>query len=170
MVSSFLTGARNRAMLTGRPVGVVLDRLQGLPQACVALSYAEVPAPYAGDTVNSNISVNAAGQVVGFSVSGGASTDVGWIGTIRVGDLVRFNYQGPYFQFIPAPNVASNQQAYDPTTGYYYQDPAQASYPWYLASLPGSTAVPPVGIYRFQIIRAGKARGRWNPTARPDGD
>ena len=52
LVSSFISAARSRAIETGRPVGVMLERYNGLPFA-MSLSYVEVPPTYAGDTVNS---------------------------------------------------------------------------------------------------------------------
>ncbi|HEX3654387.1 MAG TPA: hypothetical protein VHV55_01200, partial [Pirellulales bacterium] len=41
----FINSARNRAMVTGRPMGVWIDRLAGLPEAAMAISYAQVPEP-----------------------------------------------------------------------------------------------------------------------------
>ena len=173
ITAAMFTGARNRAMQSGRPVGVVLSRMQGLPEACVTLSYAEVPPPYAGDSLQSTVvttsAIGPAGTpcffVQGLSpvsdgMGGYQSTDVGWINSVRVGDLIRFNNQGPYFQLVPNTSAANsnNAQAYDQTTGFYNHDPATSTaatgYWWQIAPLPGGTSVPPVGTYRYQIIRA----------------
>jgi type II secretory pathway pseudopilin PulG len=54
-VNVFLNSARNRAIQTGRPAGVWLDRMQGLPEACASLSYAQVPEPYSGDYADSGL-------------------------------------------------------------------------------------------------------------------
>ena len=40
-------------MQSGRSYAVVLDRVPGLPEACVTISYAESPPLYAGDTMQS---------------------------------------------------------------------------------------------------------------------
>ena len=92
MVNVFFAGARNRAMQTGRPVGVMLERFNGLPDAAMTLSYCEVPPPYAGDTATSKIHI-ASGQVDRFTTS-----DVGWTGLIRQGDLLKLNYQGHLYR------------------------------------------------------------------------
>lgn len=55
MVSVFISSARQRAMETNRPAGVWVERMQGLPEACVSLSYAHVPEPYAGDFLDSTL-------------------------------------------------------------------------------------------------------------------
>jgi type II secretory pathway pseudopilin PulG len=169
IVSSTLIGARNRAMQSGKPYAVVLDRLNGLPEACVSLAYAEVPPPYSGDSTASNMTVQTAigpsGATLYFITgltpnSVPQSTDIAWLGTVKVGDFVRFNSQGTYFQLVP--NVitanAGNQQAYDLSTGYYNQDPAPSDsshYWWQITAPPGVTAIPPVGTnLRYQISRA----------------
>jgi prepilin-type N-terminal cleavage/methylation domain-containing protein len=91
LVSSYITGARARAIETGRPVGVMFERFNGLPFS-MNLSYVEVPQPYAGDTVNSRILVTAGGQVTSF-VSG----DTQWNGLLHVGDLLKLDFKGPLY-------------------------------------------------------------------------
>src|SRR5438128_656045 len=49
MVNVFINAARNRAIQTGRPAGLWIDRLDGRAEAAVALSYAQVAEPYTGD-------------------------------------------------------------------------------------------------------------------------
>ena len=49
----FINSARNRAMATGRPMGVWIDRMSGLPEASMSVSYAQVPEPYSGDYADS---------------------------------------------------------------------------------------------------------------------
>lgn len=53
LVSGFLTGAKTRAQATGRPVGVLFERLPGNLNASMTLSYVEVPPPYSGDLLGS---------------------------------------------------------------------------------------------------------------------
>ena len=50
LVSSYFSMARSRAIETGRPVGVVVERNNGQPFG-FQLSQVEVPPPYAGDIV-----------------------------------------------------------------------------------------------------------------------
>ncbi|MFZ5831102.1 MAG: prepilin-type N-terminal cleavage/methylation domain-containing protein, partial [Planctomycetota bacterium] len=61
-VSVYLGSARNRALETGRPCGVVLMRAieEG---GCDRLSQVEIPPPYAGDTMESTVRVQATGTV-----------------------------------------------------------------------------------------------------------
>src|SRR5271170_5392403 len=49
MVNVFINAARNRAIESGRPAGIWLDRLAKMNEACVSMAYAQVPLPYAGD-------------------------------------------------------------------------------------------------------------------------
>src|SRR5271170_6213593 len=49
MVNVFINAARNRAVESGRPSGIWLDRLSNMNEACVSMAYAQVPQPYAGD-------------------------------------------------------------------------------------------------------------------------
>lgn len=55
MVSTFINAARNRAIETGRPAGVWLERSRGLPEVCENLYMAEIPAPYGGDFLDSTV-------------------------------------------------------------------------------------------------------------------
>jgi type II secretory pathway pseudopilin PulG len=55
MVSTFFNAARNRAIESGRPAGVWLERLPGMREACVTLHFAEIPPAYAGDFLDSSI-------------------------------------------------------------------------------------------------------------------
>ena len=91
LTSSFISGARARAIETGRPFGVMLERFNGLPMA-MQLSYVEVPAPYAGDTLSSKVTV------FGGAISGLLpSSDILWKNVIRYGDQVRLDYKGPLY-------------------------------------------------------------------------
>lgn len=55
MVSTFINAARNRAIESGRPAGVWIERLPGLREAATTLYYAEVPPVYAGDFLDSSV-------------------------------------------------------------------------------------------------------------------
>ena len=56
VASTFISGARSRAIQTGREVGVQVQRFNGNPWAS-SLSYVEVPPPYGGDTLASRMLV-----------------------------------------------------------------------------------------------------------------
>jgi prepilin-type N-terminal cleavage/methylation domain-containing protein len=120
LITSYLAGARTRAIQTGRPFGVTIEPQGGLTAASVSLSYAEVYAPWAGDTLGSgahiistaamtvpanpsvgrparfhgrlDFFINTAGLPVGQPV-----VESGWRELIRPGDLIRFNYNGHYY-------------------------------------------------------------------------
>ncbi len=53
MVNVFINAARNRAVESGRPAGIWLDRLSNMNEACVSMAYAQVPQPYSGDYADS---------------------------------------------------------------------------------------------------------------------
>jgi len=163
LTSTMFIGARNRAMQSGRPVGVVLSRMPGLPEACVSLAYADVPLPYAGDSQQSKALITYAGPIPflqAFSPTYDSmgnltgSGDVGWMGTVRVGDLIRFNGQGAWYQI----GRPVNANAID-ANGFFVMDPATPSVSpspaWPLALLNGANAaMPNSGLLRFQIQRA----------------
>lgn len=146
LVSSYIASARSRAMETGRPVAVVIERFNpGLSSSTLAtaqqaaanqaaltanlqpfslyLSTAESPLPYSGDFVASTIDVVATpnpnpppqwpwsasstppyasnplypSQVA--MVLRGPAADNWQAQRIRIGDGIRFNYQGPIYYF-----------------------------------------------------------------------
>jgi len=93
----YFTSARIRAMETGRPVGVMFDRLPEQAEACRVLRQAEVPPPYAGDFANSRIHIESANVgTMSATVSFPTGDAVG--GMIQPGDLLRLNYQGHFWR------------------------------------------------------------------------
>jgi prepilin-type N-terminal cleavage/methylation domain-containing protein len=104
-VDVYISSARNRAMETGRPCGVMIRRMDGLPQCAAVLQQVEVPPPYAGDTLN------ATAQLQMGPVSGGLATVSAQltpqINTTLVdpGDLVQFNHQGPMYEIVGPPQL-----------------------------------------------------------------
>jgi type II secretory pathway pseudopilin PulG len=89
MVNVFVSNARNRAEASGRPYGVEIERLPGLPLAAAVLHQVEVPPPYGGDFQNSRIGIDSAG-LVSFPQGDDPYTP----GLIQPGDSLKLNYQG----------------------------------------------------------------------------
>jgi prepilin-type N-terminal cleavage/methylation domain-containing protein len=111
LVTSYLQGARTRAIQTGRPFGVMIEAVQGIPETAVQLSYAEVQAPWAGDFADTRAHIIAqtlTGDTfirggIGFFVdsTGAVQGNSGWIGLLRPGDIVKLGYQGAYYAIQP---------------------------------------------------------------------
>ncbi len=120
LTSSFISGARARAIETGRPAGVMLERFNGLPMA-MQLSYVEVPAPYAGDTLDAKVPVTN-GEITGISGSG-------WMNSIRYGDSVKLNYKGPIYTLASVQTTSTPNP--DPLAGTVVTAPSGTSH-WYL--------------------------------------
>lgn len=101
-VTVFLDRARSRAIETGRPCGVIFARADNTPNASVMLYQAEVPPPYAGDTLDTRINT--------ITYTGGAIT-----GTItpalsvvpKAGDLLQINNQGIWYKILPGITATS---------------------------------------------------------------
>ncbi|MGD9127638.1 MAG: prepilin-type N-terminal cleavage/methylation domain-containing protein [Planctomycetia bacterium] len=102
MVSTYLSVARNRAIETGRPCGVLFQRVNGNHNASVQMIQVQEPAPYAGDSVDSRARVT--GNTV--TIYG---TDAAKLDMIRAGDMIQLNHQGPWY------SVGADQE--DNTTG-----------------------------------------------------
>jgi hypothetical protein len=90
-VDIFFGAARNQALSSGRPAGVMLERLPTRPEACVTLYQIEEPPPYAGEYVNSRALVQIRGS---YLQMWGKLTGTIAPGMVRVGDKVQFNQQG----------------------------------------------------------------------------
>ncbi len=91
----YLGAARNRAMATGRPVGVALQRFENEPNVCFVLDRVEGRPPYAGETVNSRARVRAGAGGIQAEFDGGFNP-----GRVRAGDRVQFDHQGPWYRIV----------------------------------------------------------------------
>ncbi len=94
-VNVYLGAARNRAMVTGRPVGVAFQRFSTddpYYNMCVTLHQLETPPPYAGETMSSYAQVHFSGSALTAQLSDGAAT----VTKVQVGDHIQFNHQGPW--------------------------------------------------------------------------
>lgn len=100
-VSVFFGAARSRAMETGRPVGVSIERLKMQPDAAVTLRMVEEPPLYAGDVIGARVRVRRLGTTNRFQVlfvpPGDVAAMLTQVVPVHVGDLMRFEYQAvPY--------------------------------------------------------------------------
>jgi len=146
-VSTFISGARTRAMELGRPVGVMIERDAAQPHVGIRLSYAVVPEPYTGDTPGSTIVVR-----TGFVIHDDTAlpplqafprSDVGYLKMVRPGDTLRLNYQGRSFRLTGSVDTQG-----------FLEQPIDASKKWILVSdSPMPTAFPFNQPLPFQIYR-----------------
>ncbi|MEN6556606.1 MAG: prepilin-type N-terminal cleavage/methylation domain-containing protein, partial [Thermoguttaceae bacterium] len=94
MVNVYLSSARNRAIETGRPCGVLL-RCATSGTCAMTLDQCEVPPSYSGLTENSTLVVTAA-TTSSMATITGTSSDFD-ISQISVGDTIQLNGQGPWY-------------------------------------------------------------------------
>ena len=109
-VNIYLNAARNQAVASGRPVGVLFRRNEATPNAATILEQVEIPAVYAGETINAAVRVQdwtianpnvtpptyywPGMTVLKVRVRVGELSN----GLIRRGDLVKLNQQGPTYR------------------------------------------------------------------------
>ncbi len=94
-VNVFLGSARNRAMVTGRPVGVTFQRFSTADpydNMCITLHQIETAPPYAGETMSSRARVYFNGGVLTAQLASGDFDAT----KVTIGDRIQFNHQGPW--------------------------------------------------------------------------
>src|SRR5687768_6520974 len=62
LVTSYIQGARTRAIQIGRPVGVWIEEMPSLDGASTTMFYGAVPPIYAGDSVGSTVTISVSGS------------------------------------------------------------------------------------------------------------
>lgn len=111
IVSTYLNAARNKAIETGRPCGVMFERIDELtidsnidgdpsttePDSSVAsvqMSLIQVPAPYVGDAADCRIVMeyDIDGKVVGVLSGADFRREM-----ISIGDRIQFDHKGPWY-------------------------------------------------------------------------
>jgi len=99
IVSTHFASAQSDAIATGRPVGVWIERLTGENTAAMDLFTCEVPPPYAGDSITSQLTVKV-DATTGVGTVVFAASDMPALSDtfLRPGDLIRFAFRGPYFR------------------------------------------------------------------------
>jgi Tfp pilus assembly protein FimT len=95
----YLSTARNRAMETGRPCGVILHRFAGATSAVMSLDQCEVPPCYCGETTNAALAFTTVNVAHGVATIATTVTPPSSFNQamVSVGDLIQFNFQGPLF-------------------------------------------------------------------------
>ncbi len=116
MVSVYFNQARNRAIETGRPCGVLFERIDDRPNGAGILYQVQEPLPYSGDTTDAVMKVidvttpvttpdpNLLGYTylqAAFRVSDLSD------GLVRNGDLIQIGGQGPWYEIVDIPSVTS---------------------------------------------------------------
>jgi prepilin-type N-terminal cleavage/methylation domain-containing protein len=151
-VNVFLGSARNRALSSGRPVGVRIERFVSQNDVCMNLSYVEEPPPYAGDTLTSTalatiVRPNPNGpflNIVGPSPFSGDD----WTHVVRDGDRIKFNFQGHTFQLSRQGNLWVIGISFDLNNNNLPDDPWQMnSATWFQPVLATGAGLP------YQVFR-----------------
>lgn len=144
----YFGNARHRAMETGRPCGVMLERRPEHPHACVKLSQVEAPPPFAGHlpsavvrvmdythTADSSWSSYPFYSSIGCPVVKVMVREGDFASRlIRHGDLIRLDHQGPWYRIIydantgwpsdfPVPSLPDFPPEPSPYDAYIWFDP-----------------------------------------------
>lgn len=124
-LNAFFANAKSRALLSGRPVGVWIERNQLDPRAANRLFIAEVPPLYTGDLLGATASLedeNGDGladvAILNSQFSFSAQPPTGFTtlpaaaqapsAFIRPGDFIRFDYRGTFYKIQQIVFVAPN--------------------------------------------------------------
>jgi len=118
-VNVFFSSARTRAMATGRPVGVMIHRQPGRPQAALSLSYVKVPPMWAGDTLDSRVVI----QIVDDPAIQNLKHILAQMPEcrerfIRVGDQLQLGSQGAFYRILGPDDVTEGPSGSSEPDGY----------------------------------------------------
>jgi len=91
-INVYFGAARNRAMATGRPCGVLIRRFVGLPGCSMVLEQVEEPLPYGGGTQTAAAQLRVNGNTLTAALSDFDAS------LVAVGDVAQFDNQGPYYR------------------------------------------------------------------------
>jgi hypothetical protein len=191
MASTFISGARAKAIQRGREVGVVLQRFEGQPYA-MTMSYVEVPPPYGGDTTGATckawvydvIDTPGLTGYTDYKINIRFNADFNPT-MVRVGDKIRFGYQGLEYT-VTGPDVSPVDgvidAAFNPVKAVYTAptplDSAGSQIyppfdrprpmPWVVSPSDAVPTTPPPTDVSYQIIRQ-PMRTSDQPMTLPDG-
>ncbi len=107
IVTTQLAAAQNEAVASGHSVGVWFEKIHAggassgiVPgDASMDLYLCETPQPYSGDGTNSTVAIQVNTTVTPNQYSIQFQSDTAWQGLLRAGDMIRFNYRGPWYVF-----------------------------------------------------------------------
>ena len=109
MVNVYLGVARNRAVETGRPCGVMFKRLEGDESGGSNILFqVEVPPPYAGDVTDAVVKVQDWTVIPGGGLYNAGTASLKALvrlsdlsdGLVRYGDQIQLNRQGPWYTIL----------------------------------------------------------------------
>ncbi len=121
-INVFFGVARNRAMETGRPCGVML-RPYETTASVMLLEQVEVPPAYGGQLTSSTAIITGSGNTI--TVELDSLPD----GMIRAGDMLQLNYQGPMYEIVGNPSGNSFTATIDISQGQLLPWGNQPSWP-----------------------------------------
>jgi type II secretory pathway pseudopilin PulG len=147
-VNTFISSARNKALATGRSVGVAFERLEAEAQASTVLTLVEAPPPWSGDNVESKMLVRSNGRIVGFSTA----SEIGWqIAKVRPGDIIKFNFRNTAYRLVgPTDPFAAEPTDMNPWL-FVHDDPRMSNVAPRIGQ--ANPSLPPTEL-PFQITRA----------------
>jgi len=144
-INVYLSSARNRAMETGRPCGVIFRNFNGGGFAMNA-DQCEVPPCYCGQLETSGARITNSGTITAALVDGNGTEEHLPLNMVRLGDLIQFNCQGPYYSITGSNGTISNGFLNNDTTSLTVAltDTTQTrNLPWV-----GTSALVPYRIFR----------------------
>jgi prepilin-type N-terminal cleavage/methylation domain-containing protein len=148
-LSVYLGSARNRALETGRPCGIAIQRFgttAPLNSFAMIVEQVEVPPPYAGDLIGAVAFLSVSNSQPGVSVTLKATFGPPInAAMVNVGDTIQFNGQGPPFAVASGENLGQfNKTCSNVTTQPFVLGGGQLT-PWMFNQPPNGV---PYKIYR----------------------
>ncbi len=181
-VNVYLSAARNRALETRRPAGVMLQRMEAAAGASMILHRVEVSPPYGGDTTTARATVNqptlgtnAAGETV-WSLTA-TLTDLNQY-MVRRGDLIQLNQQGPWYEIVGTFGTNGTLTSSTITLELAYRNgqqlpwPSSQPVPYQILRQPTKSAATPLQLPMTTVVDLGASGidpGESNPTAAAPG-
>lgn len=147
LVAATLANAQARAISTGRPVGVWIQRISSQPTSGVEgtdsanqsleMFLCEEPPPYAGESMGDTVAISSSGQTVTFSTPIPKNF-------VNQGDRIRFNYRGRFHTISALTPDATGNAYQSATITPNAQNPARV--PFQIYSEPRKASDPPAQV------------------------
>ncbi len=113
-VHVYFGSARNHAVATSQPVGVMIHRFDGLPECAMTLDQVESPPPYNGDTLSSRAQVQWTGGTQITATLSDFNPSL-----VSTGDLAQFGHQGPYYTITSVGTGGITADLYNPQVQFF---------------------------------------------------